>query len=46
MHLISTYSNTDETKKLYEIFQVLDTDGNGVLSKEEIIYGFKLLDNS
>lgn len=33
MHLISTYSNTEETKKLYEIFQVLDTDGNGVLSK-------------
>ena len=41
MHLINNFASTQEKKKLYDIFKVLDLDGNGVLSKEEILKGYE-----
>ena len=39
MHLINNYVTSKEKTELLQIFKLLDVNGDGTLSKEEIIAG-------
>jgi calcium-dependent protein kinase len=41
--IASQMSSSEEISKLRDVFIQLDTDGNGVLSREELTQGFKIL---
>lgn len=41
--IASQMSSSEEISKLRDVFIRLDTDGNGVLSREELTQGFKIL---
>jgi calcium-dependent protein kinase len=45
-YLATQLSNKEEKAKLTEIFKSFDKNGDGVLSKEELIQGYAQLYNS
>ena len=45
-YIASQELNKDEEKKLKEIFDSIDSDKNGSISKEELIEGYKLMDGN
>ena len=44
--LVQNLATNDEQKKLMQLFEALDKDGNGMLNKQELISGYKKISNT
>jgi Ca2+-binding EF-hand superfamily protein len=41
MYLVNHHLSLKEKKHLYDVFKILDQDGDGILQKEDLIKGYK-----